>query len=523
MGEMESHDTKDNEDDDDLFDSFHDFPSENCSLADQPQLSTSTSPSSDSSPLPEISSENVPAPVNSLRRRPSVRRRIAGETPTSDSSISSLTTTIDDSVKNPERKSPEIHWDFNDDGNKLEGPESLSVQVNSWAGSSSVNEKDTEASTVTTAEINSEVELGASEVESRDSSSSILVLIAGLLIKAIGVQLSFFVYSICFPLWFLYLSYTFIFHPFQTIKLGRAYVRGKLLGVWELVVALVGPLVSERLKERKSLWKYGVRCVWGLLWSSYVCIILFGLLISALIFSAFLMRFLVQEPMKMKEVLNFDYTKPSPEALMPILPNSNDLYGHNCKDNVLSGKTQYRVIPPHHQLQAIVSLTLPESEYNRNLGVFQVRVDFLSVSGDILASSSHPCMLQFKSEPIRLLLTLLKLAPLVTGYISESQTLSIKLKGFTEGNIPTACLRVTIEQRAEFNPGAGIPEIYNASLILESELPLFKRIIWYWRKTIYVWISMTSFMMQLLFTLVCCRPIILPRIRRRDGSANAED
>lgn len=155
--------------------------------------------------------------------------------------------------------------------------------------------------------------------------------------------------------------------------------------------------------------------------------------------------------------------------------------------------------------------------------MLQVRVDFLSVSGDILASSSHPCMLQFKSEPIRLLLTLLKLAPLVTGYISESQTLNIKLKGFTEGNIPTACLRVTIEQRAEFDPGAGIPEIYNASLILESELPLFKRIIWYWRKTIYVWISMTSFMMQLLFTLVCCRPIILPRIRRRDESANARD
>ncbi|XP_038883173.1 seipin-2-like [Benincasa hispida] len=513
---MESHDTKDNEDDDDFLDTLHDFPSENCSVIDQPQLSTS--PSSDSSPLPEISSENAPFPVNSLRRRSSVRRRIAAEIPSSDSSISSLTTTIDDSVKtNPERKNPEIHWDFNDDGKKLEGSESLSVQVNSSAGSSSVNEENTEVSTVTTAEINSDVQLGISEVESSDSSSSILVLIAGLLIKAIGVQLSFFVYSICFPLWFLYLSYTFVFHPFQTIKLGRAYVRGKLFGVWDLVTAVVGRLVSERFKERKSLWKVGLRCVWGLLWSAYVCIILCGLLISALIFSAFFMRFLVQEPMKMKEVLNFDYTKHSPEALMPILPDSNDLYGHNCKDNVVTGKTQYRVIPPHHQLQVIVSLTLPESEYNRNLGVFQVRVDFLSVSGNILASSSHPCMLQFKSEPIRLLLTILKLAPLVTGYISESQTLNIKLKGFTEGNIPTACLRVTIEQRAEFDPGAGIPEIYNASVILESELPLFKRIIWYWRKTIYVWISMTSFMMQLLFILVCCRPIILPRMRRRNG------
>ena len=125
-------------------------------------------------------------------------------------------------------------------------------------------------------------------------------------------------------------------------------------------------------------------------------------------------------------------------------------------------------------------------------------------------------MLQFKSEPIRLLLTFFKAAPLVAGYVSESQTLSLKFRGFTEGEVPTACLKVTIEQRAEYRPGAGIPELYDASLILESELPLFKRIIWYWKKTIFIWISIMSFMMQLLFTLVCCRSIIIPKLRPRD-------
>ncbi|XP_023003137.1 seipin-2-like isoform X2 [Cucurbita maxima] len=479
---MESHDTKDNEDDDDFFDTLDEFPSEDSSVTDQPQLSTSLSSISDSSPVLETSSENEFSSVASLRHRPSSRRRMAGETPSSDSSISSLTSSIDDSVMmSPEWKTPEIHPNFIDDVKKLEGSEALSVQVSSWGGSSSVKDEKSEVSTVTTVETNSGGELGVSEAESGHSSSNLLMLI-----------------------------------------LGRAYVTGKLFGFCELVTAVVSPLISERLKEPKSLWKAGLRCVWGFLWSAYVCIILCGLLISALIFGGFLMRFLVQEPVKIKEVLNFDYTKHSPEAYMPILPDSDVLYGRNCKENVVSGKTQSRVIPHHHHLQAIVSLTLPESEYNRNLGVFQVRVDFLSVSGDVLASSSHPCMLQFKSEPIRLLLTILKLAPLVTGYISESQTLNLKLKGLAEGNVPTACLRVTIEQRAEFSPGAGIPEIYDASLILESELPLFKRIIWYWRKTLYVWISMTSFMMQLLFMLVCCRPIILPRMRmrRRDESAN---
>jgi hypothetical protein len=48
----------------------------------------------------------------------------------------------------------------------------------------------------------------------------------------------------------------------------------------------------------------------------------------------------------------------------------------------------------------------------------QIRADFLSADGKTLASKSHPSILKFKSEPIRFLLTFLKAAPLVAGYIS---------------------------------------------------------------------------------------------------------
>lgn len=142
-------------------------------------------------------------------------------------------------------------------------------------------------------------------------------------------------------------------------------------------------------------------------------------------------------------------------------------------------------------------------------------MDFLSGNGEILASSRHPCMIQFRSEPIRLLSTAVKIAPLLAGYLSESQTLNVKFKGFSEGAIPTACLKVTVEQRAEYPPGAGIPELYDASLIISSELPFFRRILWYWKKTIFIWITMASFMTQVLCTLVFCRPIIMPRSRPR--------
>lgn len=153
----------------------------------------------------------------------------------------------------------------------------------------------------------------------------------------------------------------------------------------------------------------------------------------------------------------------------------------------------------------------------------KVRVDFLSANGKFTSTSSHPCMLRFKSQPILFLETFLKTASLVAGYSSESQIVNMKMRGLTEENEPTACLRVVLEQRAEYRPGAGIPEIYAASLVLESELPLFKRIIWCWKNTIFIWTSMMSFMMELMLILVCCKPIIIPRLKLRDGSITNGD
>lgn len=122
-------------------------------------------------------------------------------------------------------------------------------------------------------------------------------------------------------------------------------------------------------------------------------------------------------------------------------------------------------------------------------------------------------MLGFKSQPLHLLLTFFKIVPLVTGYLSETQTLKLKFRGYREGVIPTACLKITMEQRAEFRPAAGIPQVYDAFVHLESELPFFKRILWYWRRTIFVWLSMMVFTVEMLFALVCCRPVIFPRAR----------
>ncbi|KAK9268197.1 hypothetical protein L1049_010640 [Liquidambar formosana] len=398
-----------------------------------------------------------------------------------------------------------------------EKSESTRVRVDSVQGSSSVGEQDKGNSTVTTA--NDDL-VDESVAELDESSSNLLVFLAGLVIKAIGFQFKLLITLFKLPIWLSYCCSMLVFDPCRTIRRGREYLMRKLLRLWGVVCECVSPFIYEWLKEQKSMWKLALRFGWGLLWAVYVCCILCGLLASSFVVGGLMMRYIVEEPVQMKAALNFDYTKNSPVAFVPIISCPDVVRGVNSEERFLVEKSMgSQVIPPNQKLQVTVSLTLPESDYNRNLGMFQVRVDFLSANGKALASSSHPWMLQFKSEPIRLLLTFLEIAPLVTGYLSESQTLKVKMRGFTEGDVPTSCLRVMIEQRAEFRPGAGIPEIYDASLVLESELPLLKRILWYWKKTLFIWVSMTLFMMELLLALVCCRSIIIPRVRTRDSSA----
>ncbi|GJN24660.1 hypothetical protein PR202_gb12414 [Eleusine coracana subsp. coracana] len=198
---------------------------------------------------------------------------------------------------------------------------------------------------------------------------------------------------------------------------------------------------------------------------------------------------IVEEPVQVTETLNFDYTKPSPVASVPVP----------------------RLVRPNQKMQLEVSLTLPESDYNRRLGVFQVKAEFLSADGKVMSTSSQPCMLKFKSVHMHFIDTFLRSVSLLSGYSSESQVIRLKMKGITEGLEPTTGVRIILEQRAEFGPGAGIPEIYAAAIKLEAELPLFKRLLWNWRWTLFVWSGMGFFVFELLFALVCCKPCIFPR------------
>ncbi|XP_061342744.1 seipin-2 [Gastrolobium bilobum] len=463
-----------------------------------------------------------PSPASIIRRRP-IRRGIPGKE-SSDSGIESSISSDRDLINGARRsfRHRSRYRNLKEDENLGAKPDSDEAQqVSTSLAPIAVTEENNDESTLTTA-ANDDAAVDSADSAPRlsDSSSNFLEFIAGLVIKALGFQIHLIYMFVTYPLLFIFHCCMFCIDPFGTARRGKDFLIGILCRVHGVVFVCISPFTNRLFKENESIWSVAFRFGWGFLWSIYVCCILFGLLVSSFVFSGFLMKCLVEKPIQIREVLNFDYTKHSPVAYVPIISCAGVDVGKNSESNVDVRKWMgERVIPSKRKVQVTVSLRVPDSGYNRNLGVFQARVDFLLSNGKTIASLSQPCMLRFTSEPIRLIMTFLKIAPLVTGYISESQTLNVKMRGFVEGNVPTSCLKVTLEQRAEYQPGAGIPEIYDASLVIESELPFFKRIIWLWKMTIFIWTTMMAFVTELFFVLLCCRPLIIPRTRQRVTSA----
>ncbi|OVA05791.1 Adipose-regulatory protein [Macleaya cordata] len=460
-----------------------------------------------------------PSFPDGIRRRSSFRLGKKGGTSGGDSKDSnskspviSEITQVCEEITPRERKN-EILFDLNENEKVCEVSDSFKLSSDRII--SSETKQNLEKSSITSTIDN------PPSGELNEFSSSFLVFVAELVIKAISFQLNLFFNFFTFPIWLLYCSFLFVTNPLRTLKIAKERIAEKFLRIWGVVFEVVSPFLSEQFKGQKSVGKLAAKFGWGFFWSVYVCMILFGFFVSGFVIGGLVMRYLVEEPIQITETLNFDYTKSSPVDLVPLMSCPSISCGVNCEEKAELGKfVGSRVIPPNQKLQLTISLTLPESDYNKKLGIFQVKVEFLSANGRVTDSSRHPSMLRYKSQLITYLETFLKSVPLLAGYSSEAQVLNLKMRGFTERYEPTSCIRVILEQRAEYRPGAGIPEIYAGSLMLQSELPLHKRIIWYWKKTIFIWISMVVFLMELMLILVCCRPIIIPRARPRDGPAN---
>ncbi|KAJ4795083.1 Seipin [Rhynchospora pubera] len=217
---------------------------------------------------------------------------------------------------------------------------------------------------------------------------------------------------------------------------------------------------------RRRLVSFLRRIVFGFVGALSAMAILVALMLVSFLIGVLIVRFWVDEPVKMEEVIYFDYTMKEPSAVV-----------------FLDGPRRSGV-PTGHSVVVVLDLILPESEYNRQLGMFQVTAEAISHNGEIQAASSQPYMLRFRSLPIRLMHTFFMGLPILLGICTETQKLTIEILRYTEGRHRTNLISVKLKPRAGI---ADLPQLYTSEVKIRTQLPWMKQLVYNWKLTLYVW------------------------------------
>lgn len=249
--------------------------------------------------------------------------------------------------------------------------------------------------------------------------------------------------------------------------------------------------VSSKLLHGVALLlkKFGA----GILGAAYVAIVLISLLMVSGILGFGFVRMWMEEPVILREPLYFDYADVNPKAVFSFGGGYDNDAG----------------VPLGHTMYVSLFLLMPESDFNRDIGVFQLVAESLSKEGLVMATSSHPCMLRFRSLPIRLMREFIMSVPLVLGLTAETQTIVVTMLKHKEGLPRTEAIRITMIPRAGT---FGLPQLYQSQIILKSQPPWYKNLVYKWKWTISVWASMYMYATLLVILLSWCRPLVFPVI-----------
>lgn len=240
------------------------------------------------------------------------------------------------------------------------------------------------------------------------------------------------------------------------------------------------------------------RLAYGLLGAVYTGMVLALVMAAAAIMGFLVVNYWVEEPVVVKEKLQFDFTDFNPQATFVF---DGGVAGERKR------KQQLAMVPVGHTFHVSVELLVPDSDYNRDIGVFQIMAEVISTNGRIIAKSSHPSMLIYQSQPIRLMHTLLMGFPLLLGLTRETQKIMVQmLKCKEDSLIRTEAIRITLMPRAGT---PYLPQLYEAKILVHSRLPWVKELIHDWKWTFYVWTSLHIYVMFLTLILCFYRPLLV--------------
>ncbi|KAI5082833.1 hypothetical protein GOP47_0002576 [Adiantum capillus-veneris] len=184
---------------------------------------------------------------------------------------------------------------------------------------------------------------------------SLLLWPVGLAVEAIGFQVRLIVQA--FSMVAMFYDWCNSFASNRVRETWQAKERAtEVLNQKVAMITNVPPKVTE---SGSMVLK---RAGWGCFAALYVCILLSMLLFPTLLLDYVFLSKIVEDPVNIKEPLHFDYTLPQPAAVVFLHPPGGKLGSHS---------ERARPVSVSHKVHITVFLTLPESDYNRELGMFQ--------------------------------------------------------------------------------------------------------------------------------------------------------
>ena len=129
-------------------------------------------------------------------------------------------------------------------------------------------------------------------------------------------------------------------------------------------------------------------------------IISFGLLIAS-ITCVFALRYIVvpRGPASLSQDLVFDYTAAAPVARVSFIPQK---FANTGESKPRKG----RIVSAKQNFDVDIEFVVPDSEYNVNVGMFQVNAKLLTPSGKTLLERSRPGIVKYTSKEVKWLKTI---------------------------------------------------------------------------------------------------------------------
>ncbi|OQU82879.1 hypothetical protein SORBI_3005G036200 [Sorghum bicolor] len=264
------------------------------------------------------------------------------------------------------------------------------------------------------------------------------------------------------------------------------------------VAALVGALRALPAAVASNLR----RTARGLLAAACTFVALVAALLMSVLLGFVLVRHWVEDPVTLRQQLFFDYTEAQPSAAVVL--------GGGAR-----GAAAGAVLPAGHSVRVSMALLLPDSYHNREVGMFQIKAEAVSVSGITMASATQPYMLRYKSTPVRLAQSALLCVPLTLGIRSETQAANLKVLQYREGrgrDKRTGAIRVLLQPRAAT---VQLPQVYRAEVVVQTALPWAKSLARGLKWTLCVWVSSSVYFALIVLAVCWARPLAVSARNRR--------